>query len=276
MYMKFRRECQLTVPEKITVLGLRIEAGRQPGYEIKEKKLTVKDTWSIQIVYKPFGSNYQVPPSLMEIPYSWEEEFEWDKGSSDGLSVSYHKPPHSTLYQINEEKRLMYFLHLIAEGVLAIDYAQNEVRIIASSQQEPVKEEMVPAGADKNLEEIMTKLDRLEHSYAELCQQLKTLMEKTNSLQEKPVSINCNIGGYVLDGLRLVPVAKTIIEFYQNNEEEPVLKTATDNRGFYSCDQLVPGTYDIKIKHPRFSPLVIKDYSIKAGENKYQDFLLRR
>ncbi len=82
--------------------------------------------------------------------------------------------------------------------------------------------------------------------------------------------------GAVLDAYRLVPLSQAIIEFYQKGNDSPVAKVASDSKGRYLCEEIIPGIYDVKVKHPRYLPLIIKNYIVAAGDDKSQDFLLRR
>ncbi len=88
--------------------------------------------------------------------------------------------------------------------------------------------------------------------------------------------IHTALNGTVLDAYRLVPLPHAIIEFYQKDKDSPVVKVASNNKGRYACGEIIPGIYDIKVKHPRYLPLIIKNYIVAAGDDKSQDFLLRR
>jgi len=80
----------------------------------------------------------------------------------------------------------------------------------------------------------------------------------------------------VLDALRLIPISKAIIEITPQDMKEARYKGITNGQGLYSLSAITPGMYDIRIKHPRFLPLILTNYKICANEDKLQSFLLHR
>lgn len=109
--------------------------------------------------------------------------------------------------------------------------------------------------------------------------ELQSILEKRIDTIEKEIQLNTTeksrLNGVIVDAFRLVPISRAIVEIYQPGCEEPFVKTFSNSRGFY-CLDLSSGLYDIKIKHTHFSTLLIKDYTVKEGEEKLQDFMLHR
>lgn len=290
MKRNFRKHLQMPVEQKIIILGLRIETSDTVQCVTANNKLHLKDEWKLLIAYKPYDSGYQDPPLYMEKPILWTEEFEWISNTPISLAT-YNKPPKCTLTHLEEQQRFTYILNLTLEGVIEIHFDERPVL--------PVNENSAPAAMptsrkeQENAETHLTKWKQieldleqsnkriavLEKQYSEVIDHLHKQTERMDylvDLLEKKSITHSRISGYILDSFRLIPVSKTIVEFYLNNQDDAVAKIASDARGYYTCDQLPAGTYEIRVKHPRFSPLIIKDYIIRAGDNKYQDFLLRK
>jgi hypothetical protein len=157
------------------------------------------------------------------------------------------------------------------DNKINVELFDKPVEVEQPAAAKPVTE--TPAPATSSVPAVSLPQD----SYTSLLEKINALeLRLAEALGEKKLLTASNISGTVLDSYRLLPIQKAIIEFYRNDESEPSVKLATDWQGKYSCTQLVPGTYDIKIKHARFATLVIKDYNISESENKYQDFLLRK
>ncbi|PKM90296.1 MAG: hypothetical protein CVU87_02605 [Firmicutes bacterium HGW-Firmicutes-12] len=273
---KFQKEYRLPLPGKITILGMHIETKKKPQQEASENLVTLKDYWNIQIIYRPYDSDYQTSPSLLEFPVSWEQEIELSNYNSGEITFTYPNPPKSISTLLQEEPISQFFLRIIIEGTVEVIISNNNPSIPTTSVKYPTN---VPKKIRFNINKLNTKLNSLEEQNIELHAQLSKMSERIYALEEstpEKVTTYSRITGYILDSFRLLPLAKTIIEFRKEDEQSPPVKIASDNRGFYFCDKLIPGTYEIKIKHPRFSPLIIKEFPINEGDNKYQDFLLNR
>ncbi len=281
-----RKDFLLPLKEKIDVMGLRIESSCHPQYEVVENQLKLKDLWNIQIAYTPYSARENIKlrenPELAEFQVSWEDELEWDKNYPCQLSVFYRKKPHSTAMHVQENKKDDVVLKLTLETSIEIDFVvpgpepllpeKKENNIIQSA---PVQQTTGDTLTDTGKLEHAVKL--LQESYDSLSQRINALeLRFEEALADQRQLTTGSISGTVLDSYRLLPIPKAIIEFYQNEASEPLVKLATDWQGKYMCTQLVPGTYDIKIKHPRYASLVIKDYILIESENKYQDFLLHK
>lgn len=291
MKRNFRKYLQMPVEQKIIILGLRIETGDTIECVTANNKLHLKDEWKIQIAYKPYDSSYQDPPHFMEKQIRWAEEFEWINTNTPIAFATYNKPPKCTLTHLEEQLRFTYILNLTLEGVIELHLAESPV-LPVNENSAPLampaprkKQENTEAHFTKwkqlelALEQSNNRIAVLEKQYSEVIEHLHKQTERMDSLVdllEKKSITNSRISGYILDSFRLIPVSKTIVEFYLDNQDDAVAKIASDARGYYTYDQLPPGTYEIRVKHPRFSPLIIKDYIIRAGDNKYQDFLLRK
>ena len=272
-----RKDFLLPLTEKIDVMGLRIETSQSPPYEIAGDKLKLTDAWNIQIAYTSFSARGDIKlreiPKLAEFQVIWEHELKWDIKYPSQVAVFYKKKPHSIAMHVQENRKNDIILKLTLETAVEIDFEQptKAPAPTPASAHEPAPE---PASAPA-LEPGLAISPQNDYN---------RLLEKINGLElrleaallEKKQLTASNINGTVLDSYRLLPIQKAIIEFYQNEANEPTVKLATDWQGKYSCTQLVPGTYDVIIKHPRYATLVVKDYIILEAENKYQDFLLRK
>ena len=263
MILTTQKNYEFTLPEKIRIAGLHVETARKFKQEIVSGKLRLSDNWNIQIVSAPAAAPAQAELSLLEFPVLWEDEFEWTQGCpGDHLIFSYKKAPRSISAHIREEKRDV-LLDLTLEAVIGWEIGR-------SADPPPAPR---PAGAWEE------KIGALEEKVCVLSEAFRNLELEVQKLKEEQLArpvLKCRLAGTILDDFRMGPVPKSILEFFPNGSPEACAKTAADNQGYYSCEELAPGSYEIKIKHPRFLPLVIKDFTIKAGENKYQDFILRR
>jgi len=235
------KEFTLPLTAKIDVMGFRIECGLGPRHRIKDGVLRLTDLWKIQIAYTPFTTRktYQPPetPQFLEYQVTWEDELEWDPQLPGEITVTYRKKPHSVAMHVQQQNRgATTVLVLLLEISLEIDFAAPK------PARPPVKIQPAENPAD----------------------------------DPSKASPQGGISGTILDSCRLSPVPKAIIEFGRAEAAEPLLKLVSDWHGKYSCSELVPGTFDVRIKHPRYATLIIKDYRITAGEKKRQDFLLRK
>jgi hypothetical protein len=278
MYKKsFLKEYQLPLPEKITILGMHIETGKLHQLETLEKILKLKDSWNIQVIYRPYDSDYQTSPSLLEFPVSWEEEIEWSDYDSGEITFTYPMPPKIIFTILQEEPISQFSLKLNIEVTVEVAVSNN---IPSTSVSSPVKSPSnIPKKIQSNITNLNTKLNLLEEQNIKLSEHISKMLERIEALEKlntQKVTTYSRITGYVLDSFRLLPLTKTILEFQRKDEQNPIVKIASDNRGFYFCDKLLPGTYEIKIKHPRFAPLIVKEFTINEGDSKYQDFLLNR
>jgi len=270
-----------TVPlsEKVQISGMRVEPGRKLEQEIAAGKLRLKDNWNIQIIYTPLVSPTQAEPSFLEFPVLWEDEFEWNQDLPCHVIFSYEKIPHSISSHIWEKNRSV-MLDLTLEATI-----RAELNAAPQDSSPEKKKCTQPDGNSLNLNTqndnklALQKISALEDRVKSLSQLINNLEFKVGTLEEKwsiTPALKSRLAGTVLDEFRMIPITKCIIELFQNGSEEACAKIATDTHGHYACDQLFPGVYEIRVKHPRFLPLVIKDYPIYEGENKYQDFILRR
>ncbi|MCR4441083.1 MAG: carboxypeptidase-like regulatory domain-containing protein [Peptococcaceae bacterium] len=268
MYKQFQKDYQFPLDNKITILGLRVETGPQPLHDISPDTLKLKDNWKIQIVYKPYDSGRQSVPLLLELPVLWEDELNWVGNLPAALSISYKKKPRSVSAFLQETSSKKYSLYLTLETLIEIDFVESA----PANEQDPGTETVTKKEKEPRERTLEDKLIQLSGQIDELVKKVTSLEKKMNFSH----AAEGRIGGYVLDSFTMIPIGKCIIEFCPKDSIEASIKIATDGRGFYSVRGIAPGTYDLKIKHPRYAPLAIKDYVINEGDNKYQDFLLRR
>lgn len=291
---------------KFNILGTYIKTCPEPQYEFSQNKLSVKDEWLIQVVYtKDRNLNAQKEPSLTEFKTSWQEEFPWAGEKPSALTIRYHKKPRSINCFVRNEPPNTPHLHLTIETYLEIDFTESPLQIpvqekleelqgtgkIAEKTEEIIKpnpEEKKQGPAKHPIEkevteqqvialtEIMKK--GIEEKLANLTALLGNLEKRIEAI-EKEFLLNATeksrLNGVIVDAFRLVPIPRAIMEIYSPGCEEPFIKTFSNSRGYY-CVDLSSGLYDIKIKHTHFSTLLIKDYTVKEGEEKLQDFMLHR
>lgn len=271
------QDFSLPLREKIKILGLRVATSDYPENNISNQVLYLSDDWNIQLVFVPLNKrDDEVPPQLLEFKVAWKEQFNWTDENQRQVSVSYKKKPRSTSYFIHEGQDKKICLNLSLEAVLEIDFA------IPTPQEHhisPVIEERKNQQEDKRKQkESSDKVLSLDQKITQILDRIKVLEERTSNLEEKlhEPDMYSTISGSVRDAHRMSPISKAIIEFYPQGSSEPLIKLATNNQGKYSLEQLIPGIYDIKIRHPRYLLLEVNKYVIEERDNLSQDFLLRR
>lgn len=299
MFKQSQREIIVPLKDnKFTIMGIYIKTSPVPQHEFKENQLTIKDEWLLQIIYAQDRSfNAQKNPSLTEYKTSWQEEFPWLEEKPATLSIRYHKNPKCVNSFIRCDQQNGSRLHLTIETSWEINFIKSPLETLAQinlkkKAAEQTKElieengEMQKQKQKKEQEPIKTQVQapkelaekKVEKQLAKLTALLSTLEKRIETI-EKELPPNptekSRLNGIIVDAFRLVPIPRAIVEIFNPNSEEPFVKTFSNSRGFY-CLDLPSGLYDIKIKHTRFSPLVIKDYQIKKSEEKLQDFMLHR
>jgi len=70
------------------------------------------------------------------------------------------------------------------------------------------------------------------------------------------------ISGYVRDG-NGAPQMGAVVEILGSATQ--ALKAFTDDRGFYSVNRLLPGTYSVKVSAPSFLPTLREKIGVRAG-----------
>lgn len=299
MILTTQKHFVFPLQEKIKIAGLRVETGREFRQEVVSGKIRLADNWNIQIVYTSITAPAQGNPSLLEFPVLWEDEYDWKEDYPDEhLTFSYKKAPSAVSAHIREENRAI-LLDLTLEGTIAVELRRGKAGLadgnagggcptppsLAGSaaltsvlRQAGAWEEKVGVLEEK-AEALEKKSEALEKKVRALTESIRNLEAGVQKLKdERPATpaLKCRLSGTILDDFRMIPIPKSILELYSHGTQEACAKTASDNRGYYSCEELLPGNYEIRIKHPRFLPLVIKDFTIREGESKYQDFILRR
>lgn len=271
-----QKNYQLPLQEKITILGSRVTTSTQPHFLLENNQLTLTDNWVLQLVHTT--AEHSSEPQLLEFPLTWEEVWPWGQEFSTSITISYKKKPHIQLINSISTNHSSPMLNITLETPLEINLSDPEKRPLPTSvmpknlttSAEPTVQ---PTTIEhKSYQVLEEKYLRLSQAIAELEQRLLKLEEKQIEQQPKAAKLS----GYVVDSFRLIPVSKAILEFYQANSDEPLYKLATNNQGYYTLDDLSSGSYDIKVKHPRYLPLVMNSYTIANAENKSQDFLLKR
>jgi hypothetical protein len=311
MFKQSQREIIVPLKDsKFTIMGIYIKTSPVPQHEFRENQLTIKDEWFLQIIYAQDRSiNAQKNPSLTEYKTSWQEEFPWPEEKPATLSIRYHKNPKCINSFIRHDQQNGSRLHLTIETSWEINFIKSPLETLAQInlkkkaappvknksekkvaeqtkelieengeiQKEKQKKEQEPIKIQVQAPKELTEKE-VEKQLAKLTALLSTLEKRIETI-EKELPPNptekSRLNGIIVDAFRLVPIPRAIVEIFDPNSEEPFVKTFSNSRGFY-CLDLPSGLYDIKIKHTRFSPLVIKDYRIKKSEEKLQDFMLHR
>lgn len=269
MILTTQKNYVLPLDGKIKIAGMRVETGGRFEQKIVSGKLSLRDSWNIQIIYTPADSPATAELTLLEHPVLWEDEFEWNQDYPGHFRFFYKKAPSAVTSHIREEKR-NFRLCLTVEAVIGVE-------IGSGGEAESEKSAITPGshgtyGVQEQLSALEAKIDSLSQTVSKLEGEVQKLKEISSLLP----ALQGRLAGMVFDEFRMIPVAKCILEFTPTGSEEPCVKTVTDNNGYFTCERLQPATYEIKIRHPRYLPLVIKDFIINERENRYQDFILRR
>lgn len=292
MILISKKDHILPLSEKIKIQGFRIETSQRPSFLIKDHILLLSDTWKIQLAYLPLKQKESSGHSLFsEFSVAWEDSFDWKEDYPTHITAAYLKKPRGVAMHLSESADNRYTLHLSLEVPVSIDFLSQHLATVAKespvqhTNNNPTAEEpavdtktalshvfkQAQHKADSRFSELEKRASRLEKDIEELATRLHNVEASINSL-----IVYSRLNGTVLDSYRIIPIPNAIIEIYENLNDAPLFKTASDERGYYACERLEPGTYHIKIKHPRYLPLDINNYVIKKGENRSQDFLLRR
>lgn len=273
MLLISKKEFCLPLSEKVRIQGLRVETGPSPQALIADSKLKLQDNWKLQLAFCSYANNTdQAAPGFLEFPVLWEEEFDLSE-DFPVWTAAYTKKPACVASRIEESRIQPPLLHLTIEATLSAD-----PKPVAIADPKPVAIKECPKISDQPSPDL-TRINAWEENIRELQKKISFLEDKLSEIENSSINNNSSYGrlaGTVLDSFRLVPVSKAIIEIYRKDREEPLIKTATDMRGVYVFSRLQPGLYDIKIKHPRYAVLEIKDYPIFDLDDKNQDFLMRR
>lgn len=284
----------LPLPTKhLKIMGILVETGPKPHIEINKQQLTVRDHWNIQLVCTPLGEkDYIVNPTLMEYQVEWQDALDFTEELKDA-SVNYKKKPRSIASFIQESQDYKATLHLTMEIIVEIEasFSENtsqDSRAVPPRVEAPPKPSAIspkPQLPPEPLPVYVTgdQLKIFEERLSKLEKQVQELLSFKDSAgtplhdDKKPESSvkACKMSGKIIDAFRLTPIAKGIIEFTLSGQEEPVYKIAADERGVYSLE-IEPGVYDIKVKHPRYLLLSLRNYTLKEMDEKVQDFMLRR
>lgn len=263
----FQKEFQIPLPMKITLVGLRVETGQTPSQTVRANMILLEDEWKIQIIYVPYGQRQdKTQPSYFEHIITWKQELEQEKEFPKGTKIVYKRKVRSISNNTRVIDSKNHVLDLVLEIALDAEVISDET----ISAQNSVK------SAPFTYANLDSRLGGLEKACAEMQTEISLLHEKVKKLQEYTNSLKTGkISGQVLDSFRLVPITKAIIEISKDNDE-PLIKTTSDNHGMYSLENIPQGTYQIIIKHPRYLPFLITGYHVAENENKSQDFLMRR
>lgn len=263
----FQKEFQIPLPTKMTLVGLRVETGQTPSQTLRANMILLEDEWKVQIIYVPYGQRQdKTQPSLYEHIITWKQELEQEKEFLKGTKIVYKRKVHSISNNTRAIDSEKYVLDLVLEVTLDAEVISDE----AVSVQSAVKS---TAFTYANLD---SRLSKIEKTCEEMQTAVSLLHEKVNKLENYTNSLKTGrIFGQILDSFRLVPITKAIIEISPDNEE-PIIKTASDNHGKYALENIPQGSYQIMIKHPRYLPFLITGYHVAENENKSQDFLMRR
>lgn len=250
---------QFPVQEKITILGSRIITSAQPCCKAESNKLILTDQWTVQLVYT--NSSAKTPTQLLELPLAWEEVWPWEYAQLEIAEARYLKKPQIQKMQFFSTKQNPYVLQLAIQTSLKLDMREKQdvVQEAPLPAEDPVQNQPVA------ISEIILKLS----------QNLTAIEERIKLLEERQVIPAAKLNGSVVDSFRLNPIAKAIIEISASGNEDLLHKVATNGQGCFDME-LPPGSYDIKIKHPRYQSLAVRSYNLAHGENKNQDFILKR
>jgi len=286
-----KKNYQLPLPTKLTVVGSRVATSVQPNYLISKGQLIVSDSWVIQLVYTTEPNNRQ--PQLLEFPITWDDSSPWGSEEPINLIICYKRSPQIQLMHSSAPAHARPFLNITVEVPLSIEPIQlpgpapqlAPSAVAVAAEKPPVEKntsksaEPEPSPEQPATAELQQRFEQLEERYRELAQTVKELTQRVCLLENRERRDNpstAKFAGYVVDSFRLVPIPKAILELYNSGSEEPAYKVAANNQGFFIQEDILPGTYDIKVRHPRYQTLDMKNYLISAGENKCQDFLLKR
>jgi len=270
-----KREFEFPITDTFCILSTRIIPNSKFKYEILDNSLIIQDTWLIQIVYSiKNNSDSQKNLLVTEHKVTWNTKFPWLKETSSDIVVNYHKNPKIISSYFNTSKKDTPLLNITTETILAVEpskpFPDQQICL-------PLENTTVKPIDSQN--EWLNKLKEIEDKYSNLTNLVETLEKRITTLEKNRICVlqeRSKLNGLILDSLRLVPITKAIIEMFPSGENEPLIKTISNGRGFYYFDNLTAGIYDVKIKHPRFASLLIKDYVVKEKEDKLQDFILHR
>lgn len=274
-----KKNYQLPLPEKITVIGSRVTTSAQPQFRFENNQLILNDNWVIQLVHTTHPRSKE--PQLLEFPIVWEEAWPWDQELPASATLTYKSKPRILLINSLAPKHSSPVLNLTLETPLAIELNEQGAKPILINPIPAPVENKVPIQPPVQPEyaNLQQTQQLLEEKHLEMSQTIAELVQRLSRLEEQQAEQQqqmAKLSGYVVDSFRLAPVTKAILEVYQNGNEEPVSKLATNNQGYFAIDNLLSGTYEIKVKHPRYLPFIMKNYVIANGENKSQDFILKR
>lgn len=279
MIKVLQKDFAIPLPTKeLKIMGIRVENSPQPHIIMEKEQLTIKDNWNVQLVYTPLADkDYIVNPTLLEYQVEWAETLEYAE-ELRGSTINYKKKPCSIASSIRENPDYKATLYLTMEIVIEIKKATSPSPLAAITTSIQPEKESLPVYATyeqlKFLEERILQLEKLVSDLSSFKNSLETSGKEQQPPPNSPVK-SCNMKGKIIDAFRLAPVANAIIEFTLPEQEEPLRKIATDERGSYSL-KIEPGIYDIKIKHPRYLFLFLRGFTINEAEEKIQDFMLRR
>jgi len=270
---------QLPLQEKIIIVGSRVITSAQPHCKLENNQLSLSDQWVIQLIYTT--SQKDTPPQLLEFPLAWEEVWPWDNELLNVKTAKYLKKPQIQKMQILAAKHSPQVLQLFIQTPLSLETKEAPAEKILSPQ--PAAVEHIPPSvqpeqpAQSNLAPVplSPNYQELEDDCRKLSQALTELEQRVKQLEEAQTASAAKLAGYVVDSFRLGPVPKAIFEVFASGSEDLLHKAASNNQGYFVLE-LPAGNYDIKVKHPRYQPLIMKSYPLVSGENKTQDFILKR
>lgn len=280
MIIVSKKHYQIPLQGKIILAGSRISTAKQPKFSINNGQLLLSDQWLIQLIdsVRPRGAE----PQLLEFPLDWEETLPWDLKQSDNITVNYQKKPQIKEVQTKIINNINPVLDITVEVPIAIELELTDQQAQAIQTANTIPLSSPP---HKTAKQVPTANPVPQPSYQELeskCRELTTAVEELQqrllSLEEKSSEQTrfIKFSGYVVDSFRLSPIIKAIIELTPSNKADTTYKLVSDNQGYFSSEELEPGTYDIKVKHPRYHPLSLNNYVFTIGEEKSQDFILKR
>lgn len=263
-----QKKYEFPLSEKITILGTRITTSNHPQAYTDDTRIIITDNWLLQLAYS--ASAKQAEPKLLEIPIAWEEIIPWDQAMSGNVTVTYIKRPKILAVNTAVSNPTAQKLNLTIETLLSLDCLDEKAKPLMNRSEPPPPGELT--FLQNNFRELEENCHNLSALIQGLEQRLAAVEDKLTGLQTG----GSGLSGYVLDSFHLIPVSKAILEFYQNENPEPCYKLAANSQGYYAADDLAAGTYNIRVKHPRYAPLIINSYVIADREKKSQDFLLKR
>ncbi len=288
-----KKNFEISLQERIKLAGARVITSPHPRFEFKEGQLILCDQWTIQLIHTTQPNSAE--PRLLEFPVTWEETFPWSQAPPVNISVEYKKKPKITFVQSQLVNQTQPVIYLTIETPIKINFS-DEKPVFADKKPNTTANDpplgtlppTFPQNAEpsqanrltypEKLMEIESKFNKLTEEHRKLSQLVEELSQHLAVLEEKLTQqqTKAKLFGYIVDSFRLTPVNKAIVEIARQDSEEPLYKLTSNHQGFFFSEDMEPGIYNIRVKHPRYHPLIMRDYCLTGGEVKNQDFLLKR